>query len=344
MTKVNLIKGLNEEQKMVVRHLEGPLFVPAGAGSGKTRCFVTRIANLVLEHNVDPCRILGMTFTKAATREMKERLENYLPDHEAKEVRLSTIHAWCFQVIREEFQQFQPQLRGEYLLIKPWEINEIITNFMQAEGLIKKGKSQIDPKELLMPISLAKNSLVKPKESVGFFRERGYNDPELLQRAYATYEMAKSSLVHKEYVKGQTITKPTPGGKIDFDDMMMLVYDKMSTEPHTLTKWARKYDFIQVDEAQDTCIGQIKIVDLLLKASGHNNIVMVGDLRQNCYSFRGADPKYLQDFVRSIGAIVYPLDTNYRSVREVVALGNRIAAKMADIEGEYRGDMKVGRI
>jgi len=333
----------NKEQLAVINHKTGPLAVAAGAGSGKTASFVNRIAELIKD-GVNPHRILGVTFTKAAADSMKERLAQIIGQHETQKVRLGTIHSWCLWVVRNEFPIYKPQFEANpsYIVIKNSEIKEIFSNFLAMNNRQTNDKKKT-AKELVSAIGLAKNHIIRPAESAEFFRNQGLADPEFLSRAYAYYQTQLASIVEKRRVNGQWVDVPTPGGKLDFDDMLLKVHDLFASNPEALARWASQYDYVLVDECQDCSPVQIKIIEQLLNGAGHTNVMLIGDLRQSIYKFRGAAPDEMQKFFKRIGADVKDIDTNYRSKSEIIELSNRIADNMKDLDPRFRTHMKAGR-
>lgn len=336
---MDLFKGLDEDQEQVVKHFKGACSVASGAGSGKTTCYCRRIANLVTAHGVDPERILGVTFTKAAANEMQERLFTLLPKYTAIQVPLSTIHSWCYTVIAEECkEQFKHQIEGRYLVVEDREQARIINTFIEQNKLEKRSLEII-----LSAIGVAKNYIITPDRALEFFTNpptplQPQKRPDVMAHAYAYYQAELAKLVQKAKVQGQWVDRPGVG-KIDFDDMMLIVHKLFKENPTIAKKWANKYDFVLVDESQDTSIVQLALLDMLLEFGGHDNIMCVGDLRQGIYSFRGASPISYQAFIRKYNAQLYNLRYNYRSEPEIIGMGNRIAQQMADLDDCYKVDM-----
>lgn len=287
---VNL-KELNENQLKAVLHKDGPCAVIAGAGSGKTKVLTYRIGKLI-ENGVNPQNILAITYTKKAADEMKTRLKKIL-NTEGDKVKVATIHALCYLILRIEDQSFLKRK-----LILDWQQKKII------ENIIKNIAINISVPEILTLISFQKNSLLKPFDKFAFNKSGSLK--RKLNEIYKKYEYEKSL---------QNL--------IDFDDMLMLAYYLLKSSPEMQNRYKNLFKYILLDEAQDTNNAQYKIIRLILNSE--NNIFIVGDVKQSIYEFRGANINLMMDFQKNFkNSSIITLNINYRSSKNIVNFSNEL--------------------
>jgi len=294
---MDLFQGLNEPQQRAVACLEGPLLIVAGAGSGKTRVLTFRIANL-LEHAVPPYRILAITFTNKAAREMRDRVDTLIGDS-ARDVWLSTFHSFCARFLRMEIEHL-----GTYAK------NFVIYDASDTKGLIRECLKELNidekhtaPGAVQSHISDAKNRLLDVKtfaaQATDFFAEQ-------VAKIYELYQ-----------------SKLRANNALDFDDLLMLTVELLSNNEEIREKYQKKFQYILVDEYQDTNGAQYAITKLL--AEGHRNICVVGDADQSIYGWRGADMRNILNFERDYPeATVILLEQNYRSTKNILAAANAV--------------------
>ena len=294
---MDLMQGLNEPQQRAVACLQGPLLIVAGAGSGKTRVLTFRIANL-LEHGVPPYRILAITFTNKAAREMRERVDALIGDA-AQDVWLSTFHSFCVRFLRMELEHY-----GRYAK------NFVIYDAADSKGLIRECLKELNidekhtaPGAVQAHISDAKNRLLDvaafTAQATDFFAEQ-------VAKIYALYQ-----------------SKLQENNALDFDDLLMLTVELLTKNEELRTKYQKKFQYILVDEYQDTNGAQYAITKLL--AAEHRNICVVGDADQSIYGWRGADMRNILNFERDYPeATVILLEQNYRSTKNILAAANAV--------------------
>ena len=294
---MDLFQGLNEPQQRAVACLEGPLLIVAGAGSGKTRVLTFRIANL-LEHGVPPYRILAITFTNKAAREMRDRVDTLIGES-AHDVWLSTFHSFCARFLRMEIEHL-----GTYAK------NFVIYDASDSKNLIRECLKELNidekhtaPGAVQSHISDAKNRLLDVKafaaQATDFFAEQ-------VAKIYELYQ-----------------SKLRANNALDFDDLLMLTVELLKKNEEICEKYQKKFQYVLVDEYQDTNGAQYEITKLL--AAGHRNICVVGDADQSIYGWRGADMRNILNFERDYPeATVILLEQNYRSTKNILAAANAV--------------------
>jgi len=284
-----LLARLNPPQQEAVTHGDGPLLIFAGAGSGKTRVLTARIGYLIASRRVWPDRLLAVTFTNKAAREMRSRVEA-LVGEPAQKMWVGTFHSTAVKILRREAQRIG---------IVP---SFVIFDDDDTRAALKRvlDELRLDPKRypigsLSHGISQAKSELKRPED----IPNRSYQD-EILRRVYESYqEVLRRS------------------GGLDFDDLIMKLVELYSTDAEALEKWRDRFRHVLVDEYQDTNRAQYMLVNLL--ASEHRNVAVVGDDDQSIYRFRGADIRNILDFKKDYpDAHVVHLEQNYRSSQAIL--------------------------
>ncbi|NLG14479.1 MAG: UvrD-helicase domain-containing protein [Lentisphaerae bacterium] len=291
--------ALNPHQQEAVDTLDGPLLLLAGAGSGKTRVIIHRIANMI-RHGIRPENILAVTFTNKAAKEMKERVAELLSHEQAQKVTISTFHAFCLNVLRKYIQHLGYGRRFS-----------IATEGYQ-KGLAREIASELklvgegcDPYLWLSKISLAKANLQEPEDM-------------------ANQDFPKAEDAAKVYRRYQTRLKQMD--LLDFDDLLTLTVKLWQTEPDILEAYQNTYTHLMVDEYQDTNYVQLRLMVLL--AGKNANISVVGDDDQSIYGWRGANLGNILDFERFFpGAKTIRLEQNYRSTNTILKTANALIAK-----------------
>ena len=296
----SVLEGLNEPQRLAVTHGEGPLLILAGPGSGKTRVITHRIAYQVLEHRVAPWRIVAVTFTNKAAKEMRDRSEGLLGE-DARRVSLGTFHALCARWLRTD---------GKEIGLDP---NYVIYDDADQLGQMKRiiADLRLDvrkyaPRSILSAISHAKSEMI----SAAAYRAqvKTYHE-EIVARAYEAYELAL-----------------TRASAMDFDDLLSEMVRLLRESPATLEKYSGRFLHVLVDEFQDTNPAQYALAQLL--ASAHRNICVVGDPDQGIYSWRSADIRNVLNFERDFpDANVILLEQNYRSTKPILAAADAVIGR-----------------
>ncbi|AKG20510.1 DNA helicase PcrA [Calothrix sp. 336/3] len=347
----NFLSHLNPSQRRAVEHFCGPLLVVAGAGSGKTRALTYRIANLILQHRVDPENILAVTFTNKAAREMKERIQklfaeqlalseygekfDLLPEHQQTQLRsqvwrhyikdlwCGTFHSLLSRILRLDIEKYQDE-RG-----RTWNRNFSIFDDSDAQSLVKEivtkqlnlDDKKFEPRSVRYTISNAKNQGLSPQE---FAKEQPNYRGRVISEVYSLYQ-----------------DKLAENNALDFDDLILIPVRLFQQNEHVLGYWHRKFCHILVDEYQDTNRTQYDLISLLAthgetnkKQWNWNNrsVFVVGDADQSIYSFRMADFTILLDFQQDFGDgledegtdTMVKLEENYRSCENILQAANHL--------------------
>ena len=294
-----LVKGLNPEQKKAVRTTDGPLLIMAGAGSGKTRVLTHRIAYLMVEKGVAPWSILAITFTNKAAREMKDRIGNLLgPD--AEDIWISTFHSMCVRILRRDIDRIG--YSRNFTILDSTDQQSVIKQILKDLNIDSK---KYDARSLLAAISSAKNELVDSSE---------------YEKTAADYFSRIVSDVYKEYER-----RLRKNQALDFDDLIMKTILLFERVPEVLSYYQRKFQYIHVDEYQDTNRAQYMLVKLL--AARFKNLCVVGDSDQSIYRWRGADIANILSFEKDYpDANVIFLEQNYRSTKRILQAANEVIA------------------
>ena len=303
-----ILEGLDSRQKEAVCQTEGPVLIVAGAGSGKTRVLTSRIA-YILEGGCEPQRILALTFTKKAASEMKERIAAMVGQQRARKLYNGTFHSVFIRFLREYagFLGYPAQ----FTVYDTSDSESLIGKIVKAMGLDEKTYKKRD---VLSRISMAKNNLVTVPayraNTAAVMNDRRAKKPEIVN-IYAAYqeEMKKN-------------------GVMDFDDILLNMNILLRDNAEALSSIASRFDYIMVDEYQDTNYSQYLILKKL--ASGHGNICVVGDDSQSIYAFRGAKIENILNFKKDYPSCrTFRLEQNYRSTRNIVDAANSVIAKNA---------------
>ncbi len=301
-----LIETLNEAQRNAVMATEGPALVIAGAGSGKTRVLTLRIAHL-LQKGVKPWRILSLTFTNKAAREMKERIATVVGQEKASQLWMGTFHSIFARILRLEAAKLgYPQSFTIYDTQDSKNLlKSIIKNMKLSDKEYKTG-------DVLSAISSAKNDLVTP---AAYARDTN---------RIANDRASRRTLIYEIYAK--YMQECYKSGVMDFDDLLLNTNILFRDHPDVLLKYQNHFDYILVDEYQDTNFSQYLIVKKL--AESHKNVCVVGDDAQSIYSFRGAKIENILNFRNDYpGYHLFKLEQNYRSTQTIVEAANSIIAK-----------------
>jgi DNA helicase-2/ATP-dependent DNA helicase PcrA len=294
---MDILAGLNPAQKQAVETIEGPLLIVAGPGSGKTRVITHRVAYLIKVCGINPHRIMAVTFTNKAAREMQERLEKLL-GQTAGDLTLGTFHAICARILRMEGKAIG--LDSKFVIYDEDDQLSLVKQAMQELDIDPK---QYAPRNIQSAIKYAKSKLLTP---AGFAEETNSYYETIVQRVYERYQ--------------QALTK---SHGVDFDDLLMRTVQLFEDNPKILAKYQSRYVHILVDEFQDTNITQYKLIKQL--AGKHRNICVVGDPDQSIYSWRFADLRNILSFEKDYpDARVAFLEQNYRSTKTILDVASSI--------------------
>ncbi|MBP2623084.1 DNA helicase PcrA [Streptococcus oricebi] len=291
-----LVKGMNDRQAEAVETTEGPLLIMAGAGSGKTRVLTHRIAYLIDEKMVNPWNILAITFTNKAAREMKERAALLNPATE--DCLIATFHSMCVRILRREADHIG--YNRNFTILDPGEQRTLMKRILKSLNLDPKKWNE---RSILGTISNAKNDLI---DEVAYTKLAGDVYSQVVAQCYTAYQ--------KELRQSEAM---------DFDDLIMLTLRLFDSNPDVLTYYQQRYQYIHVDEYQDTNHAQYQLVKLL--ASRFKNICVVGDADQSIYGWRGADMQNILDFEKDYPtAKLVLLEENYRSTKKILQAANDV--------------------
>jgi DNA helicase-2/ATP-dependent DNA helicase PcrA len=294
---MNLLHNLNPPQREAVLHDEGPLLILAGAGSGKTRVIVHRIARLIMEKGVSPWNILAVTFTNKAAGEMRERVEKLLGGGDAPLI--STFHSFCARILRRDIHHLG--FDGNFAIYDERDSEKLLKDIVTE---LKIDDKRFPPKLFASAIDDFKNAGLTPGDvpSSDFFSEK----------------VAKVYSVYQERLKRCNA--------LDFGDLLLLTVKLFETLPEVLDRYREKYQWLLVDEYQDTNPIQYRLVRLL--AGTRKNLCVVGDDDQSIYRWRGADLRNILDFEKDFpGVRVVKLEQNYRSTRTILAAAGKVVEK-----------------
>lgn len=297
----NFTDGLNDEQARAVTHGDGPLLILAGAGSGKTKTLTHRIAYLIGELKVFPSRILAVTFTNKAAKEMRQRLAQLL-DEEADNRQfmpwMGTFHSICVRMLRMDGANIG--LDKRFLIYDTDDQVSLMKQIMKARGLTDK---DIKPRAVLSVISNAKNEM------------RSAEDFSMSARGPREQKIAELFFSYEKALK--------EAAALDFDDLLTKTVELLQNSSEIRRKWQRQFEYILIDEYQDTNAVQYALIKLLVNE--RRNLCVVGDDAQSIYSFRGADYTNILNFERDFpGTTVVKLEQNYRSTGAILDLANSL--------------------
>jgi DNA helicase-2/ATP-dependent DNA helicase PcrA len=288
------LEGLNDRQRLAVLHVEGPLLIHAGAGSGKTRVLTQRIAYLIEGGHARPWQIMAVTFTNKAANEMKERIHRLVGEL-GRDITIGTFHAICARLLRAEWRR---EGRHNFTIYDESDSLALVKEAMAAAGFSEKSFS---PGPVRARISKAKNELVTPDQ----YEVTRYFD-EIVRRVYGEYQHRLEQ-----------------NRALDFDDLILKTVRHLQEHPDRRQHLSNRYRYISVDEYQDTNHAQYLLVQLL--ASEHRNLCVVGDSDQGIYAWRGADIRNILEFENDYpDAVVVHLEQNYRSTRTILDAANRV--------------------
>lgn len=302
-----ILEGLNSEQKAAVSCVDGPVLIVAGAGSGKTRVLTSRIAYILAEKNLDPARILALTFTKKAASEMKERIALMVGERRARRLYMGTFHSVFIRFLRE----FAESL-GYPSTFTIYDTSDSVSAIKACLKELQLDDKVYKPKDVLSRISMAKNNLVTPA---------AYRRNAQAMQNDAAAKKPRIVDVYDLYAY-----KCKMAGVMDFDDILLNMNILLRDNPAALESVAGRFDYIMVDEYQDTNFSQYLILKKL--SQFHKNICVVGDDSQSIYAFRGAKIENILNFKKDYPEHhIFRLEQNYRSTRVIVDAANSLIAK-----------------
>ena len=292
------LTGLNKDQLSAVTRVEGPLLILAGAGSGKTRVITYRIAHMIEDLKISPYSILAITFTNKAAKEMRERVNSLIGDR-AKDMWISTFHSLCVRILRRDIERIG--YNRSFVIYDTQDQLSLIKECIKECGL---REDSFKPSSVLSAISGAKDKLLNPKA----FEARYFND----------FRLSKISKVYDLYQR-----KLKSNNALDFDDLIFKTVELLKTDEFVRDFYQRKFQYVMVDEYQDTNHAQYVLINLLSEM--HKNLCVVGDDDQSIYGWRGADIANILDFEKDYkDAFVVKLEQNYRSTEVILDGANSV--------------------
>ncbi len=292
----DILKGLNPQQQKAVAASDGPVLILAGPGSGKTRVLTRRVSWLVLERNVPPWRIMAVTFTNKAAREMRERLEQQLGVSRAAELTMGTFHATCARILRRDGETIG--IPRNYAIFDTDDQVALIRQILKDLNIDEK---RYNPAAIHAVISRAKNELIGPDS----FQPASYFE-EIARRVYEQYH-----------------ERLRANNGLDFDDLLMETVRLFREAPHVLARYQERYLHILVDEFQDTNMAQYVLLRQL--AARHRNLFVVADEDQSIYRWRGADYRNISRLREDYPDLAtYLLEQNYRSTQTILDVAQAI--------------------
>jgi DNA helicase-2/ATP-dependent DNA helicase PcrA len=315
---MDFLSSLNPEQQSAVRHAEGPLLILAGAGSGKTRVIAHRIAYLVAEGFAPPDGVLAVTFTNKAAEEMRTRVESLLGTN-CRAMWISTFHALCARLLRREAPHIG--LSRDFVIYDSSDQQSVVKQLIKEYGL---DDSSLQPRMVLSRISHAKNRMEGPEVF-----EKSWNPKDReIARLYSGYLRALKE-----------------ASALDFDDLLLKTVELFDGAPAVRERYARKFQFVMVDEYQDTNRPQYLLIKQV--AGSHRNLAVVGDPDQSIYKWRGADLRNILDFETDFPeSVVVRLERNYRSTQVILdaasaVIGNNRNRKEKTLWTDRKGGAKI---
>lgn len=297
MTK-DLFEGLNPEQKRAVETIDGPLLILAGAGSGKTKTLTHRIAYLLATKKATPFNILAVTFTNKAAGEMRQRIWKLTTGKSSDPPRnfmpfMGTFHSICVRILRQDGEAYG--IPHNFVI---WDETDRQAAIKQASRQLNIDEKKFPPRLLTSLISAAKNEMMTPAEYAG-----------TVGTVPAGQAAAKVFPLYEKLLNDSSA--------LDFDDLINRTVQLLKQSPDLRTKWQKQFNYVMVDEYQDTNLAQYRLVKLL--TGPHHNIAVVGDDWQSIYSWRGADFRNILNFEKDYpGCTVIKLEQNYRSTKNIL--------------------------
>ncbi|MFW6281816.1 MAG: ATP-dependent helicase [bacterium] len=298
-----LTKHLNEKQREAAETLEGPVLVLAGAGSGKTRALTYRTANLI-RHGVNAEKILTVTFTNKAARDMKRKIVNLLGKEKVKDMWLGTFHSICLRILRDNLARIN-RVKG-CLIYDTDDSIDIIEDIVFEFNL---DRMEFDPAIIFNVIQKAKMNLIIPGELVETYAGED-------KRSKQYYKIVAA--IYREYDR-----VVENNNSFDFNDLIKMTIELFRNHPDILSEYQNRFKYVQVDEYQDVNHAQYMISSMLAKPE--NNLFVVGDDWQGIYAFRGADITNILEYEKDFpDAKIIKLERNYRSTNNIIAVTNQL--------------------
>jgi DNA helicase-2/ATP-dependent DNA helicase PcrA len=310
---VDFLHKLNPQQREAVEAVDGPVLILAGAGSGKTRVITYRIAYLIEQKGVEPDSILAVTFTNKAAAEMAERVGDLLGGRTVRKPLIATFHSFCVRVLRRDIEALRIGNAGykkDFAIYDENDQQAVVKAVMRRLGLDDK---QLKPSAVLGRISWAKNHMLEPQEMY-------------LQSSDPITE--KVAHIFEEYRK-----ELRKANALDFDDLLLETVRLLKSSAEVRERYQRRYQYLLIDEYQDTNRPQYELIKLL--AGAEHNVCVVGDEDQSIYSWRGADIRNILEFEKDFPeARIIRLEQNYRSTQAILEAASAVVANNVKRKGK----------
>ena len=294
-----MLKGLNPEQRAAVEYLDSPLFLSAGAGSGKTKVLAHKIAYLVKQKGIRPHRILAITFTKKAAGEMAERIEKMLA---IKPRWISTFHSFCVKLLREDIPALNMPFDSKFVIYDQDDTIKILKEVLNRQNR--------DPKEA----QSVREIISSAKQEY-----RGSIVDHLMTLPYPASSYAETA---REYQRELELSNA-----MDYDDLLYFAVHLLHISPEVRKKWQERFDYLLIDEFQDTNDIQFLLIRLL--SGEKKGLFAVGDFFQCIYTWRGSRPSNIGRFIKEFGAKEMQLEKNYRSTKKILDIANTVVSKVS---------------
>jgi DNA helicase-2/ATP-dependent DNA helicase PcrA len=312
---MDFLHGLNPQQQAAVAHVEGPLLLLAGAGSGKTRVITHRMAQLMHAHRVPGPSILAVTFTNKAADEMRQRVTQLLGGYNSREAPLvSTFHSFCVRLLRRDgdrLADIRPGFTRRFTIYDEDDQLAVIKSIFKSTGLDEKFMQY---RAMCSWISHKKSRKESPQDVYGASTEQKTSQ---LASIYEQYE-----------------GRLRQANALDFDDLLLESVRLLAHDADLCYQYNRRFEFLMIDEYQDTNRSQYELMRLLTE--GHKNIAVVGDEDQSIYGWRGADIRNILDFERDYpNAAVIRLEQNYRSTKNILEAASAVVANNTERKGKW---------
>ncbi len=311
---MDFLEGLNPRQREAVEHTDGPLLVLAGAGSGKTRVITHRIAHLMTAHHVPGWAVLAVTFTNKAAGEMRERVRSLVASEPPKGPDVLTFHSFCVRLLRREGAPLADVRPGFTPLFTIYDDDDQLAILKSVYKELGLGDEFMQPRAVLSRISAAKSRKDTPEDVARRSQDQVTSS---FAKVYELYENRLRS-----------------SNALDFDDLLLEAVRLLNHDPATRAKLNQRYEFVMVDEYQDTNRSQYELMRLLTEERG--NVAVVGDEDQSIYGWRGANIRNILDFERDFqGAKIIRLEQNYRSTKNILEAASAVVANNTERIGKW---------
>ena len=319
--QIKFLDQLSEEQKQAVRYIDGNSIISAGAGSGKTRVLTYKIAYLISKQ-VPPSSILALTFTNKAANEMKNRIIELLDNRSIYELWMGTFHSIFLRILRENFEY----LNEKYKLNKNFTIYDQKCKMTVLDPIIEKNINAYKSAKNNNDKKLIQEILFEIADDISKIKNECKTIDECINNsniAFSNYSQSKIKKIYNDYVNKCRISNA-----MDFDDILLYTYNMLSDNKAIAEKYKSLFNYILVDEYQDTNTIQFNIIDLI--HGDNSKICVVGDDAQCIYSFRGSKIENIKKFRKTYSPVEYKLSVNYRSTKTIVDAANKLIQKNYD--------------